>query len=49
MSCVEVCPAVFHLNHAGTIEVADLGDYPQECVAEAMKYCPEDVIQWEEG
>lgn len=48
MSCVEVCPAVFRINQAGLIEVVDLDDYPAECVAEAIKYCPEDVIQWEE-
>ena len=48
MSCVAVCPAVFHLNDAEYIEVADLDDYPEDCIAEAIKYCPEDVIQWEE-
>jgi ferredoxin len=49
MSCVEVCPQVFGLNDAGFIQVADLEDYPVDCVQEAIKYCPEDVIEWEEG
>jgi ferredoxin len=48
MSCVEVCPAVFHLNHAGYIEVLPRDDYPMGCVEEAIKYCPEDVIEWTE-
>ena len=49
MSCMEVCPAVFQLNHAGYIEVLDRNDYPTDCVEEAIKYCPEDVIEWMEG
>lgn len=48
MSCVEVCPMVFGLNDAGYISVADLQVFPQDCVQEAIKYCPEDVISWEE-
>ena len=49
MGCVEVCPEVFRLNEAlGLIEVADLEAYPEESVAEAMKYCPEDAIEWTE-
>lgn len=48
MGCVEVCPQVFSLNEAtGFIEVADREAYPLECVEEAIKYCPEDVITWE--
>ena len=49
MSCVEVCPEVFSLNDADFIQVADLDDYPLDCVQEAIKYCPEDVIGWEEA
>jgi ferredoxin len=46
MGCVEVCPEVFRLNEAlGFIEVADLESYPEELVAEAIKYCPEDAIE----
>jgi ferredoxin len=47
--CVEVCPLVFSLNDAGYIKVAELSDYPESCVEEAIKYCPEDCISWEEG
>lgn len=47
--CVEVCPLVFRLNDTGFIEVAELSDYPAACVEEAIKYCPEDCISWEEG
>jgi ferredoxin len=47
MGCVEVCPEVFQLNETlGMIEVADLETFPQSSVAEAMKYCPEDAIEW---
>jgi ferredoxin len=48
MGCVAVCPEVFSENDAGYITVADLAAYPEACVAEAIKYCPEDAIGWEE-
>ena len=48
MGCVEVCPAVFQQNDAGYIEVIELQTYPEEAVNEAIKYCPEDCIYWEE-
>ena len=48
MGCVEVCPEVFRQNDAGYIEVLELETYPQEAVDEAIKYCPEDCINWEE-
>ena len=49
MGCVEVCPEVFRLNpDTGYIEVIDQDLYPPACVDEAIKYCPEDVITWEE-
>jgi ferredoxin len=48
MGCVELCPEVFRLNeNTGYIEVIDLEAYPQECVEEAIKYCPQDCIEWE--
>jgi len=48
MGCVGVCPQVFSFNEAtGLIVVADLPDYPRELVDEAIKYCPEDAISWE--
>ncbi|MGD9210671.1 MAG: ferredoxin [Desulfobacteraceae bacterium] len=49
MGCVEVCPDIFSLNdQTGYIEVADVPSYPEEKVNEAIKYCPEDCISWEE-
>jgi ferredoxin len=47
MGCVEICPDIFSLNQAGFIAVADLEVYSEECVNEAIKYCPEDAIAWE--
>jgi ferredoxin len=32
----------------GHIEVVDLAEYPEDEVDEAIKYCPEDCIYWEE-
>ena len=46
--CIEVCPSVFFINDFGNIEVVDLAAYPQDEVNEAIKYCPEDCIFWEE-
>ena len=49
MGCVELCPDVFRLNEdTGYIEVIDLPEYPGDCVDEAIKYCPQDCIVWEE-
>lgn len=47
--CVESCPAVFRMNDAGFIEVADLSGYPAAEVEEAIRNCPKDCIQWEEA
>ena len=47
-ACVEMCPLVFRLNETGFIEVAERSDYPETCVEEAIKYCPEDCILWKE-
>jgi len=46
--CIEVCPEVFSENEYGHIVVADLEEYPEDTVNEAIKYCPEDCITWEE-
>ncbi len=43
-----MCPAVFRVNDAGFIEVADLDAYPVADVDEAIKNCPTDCIRWEE-
>jgi ferredoxin len=50
MGCVEVCPQVFAYNEeAGYVQVADLDAYPVDLVDEAIKYCPEDCISWEDA
>lgn len=50
MGCVEVCPQVFQLNeNAGYVQVAEMDEYPEDLVDEAIKYCPEDCIYWEES
>jgi ferredoxin len=47
MGCVEVCPEVFRLNEdLGLIKVIDMDAYPLDLVDEAIKYCPEDAIEW---
>lgn len=48
-SCIEVCPSVFKKNaETGYVEVADLEEYSEDCVDEAISVCPEDCIIWEE-
>jgi ferredoxin len=46
--CIDMCPSVFKLNDAGYIEVIEFISYPEIEVEEAIKYCPEDCIRWEE-
>lgn len=47
MGCVEVCPEVFRVNEdLGQIHVVNLDVYPRDLVDEAIKYCPEDAIEW---
>jgi ferredoxin len=49
-SCLEVCPEAFRRNsETGLIEVADLSEYPESCVEEAISICPADCIAWEDG
>ena len=47
--CVAACPDVFRINDAGYVEVADMDEYPQEEVEDAMKNCPTDCIRWADG
>lgn len=48
-SCMEICPDVFKRNsETGLIEVADLSEYPEEGIFEAMSICPADCISWDE-
>ena len=47
--CIAVCPDVFQINETtGLLEIIDMDDFPEACVDEAIKYCPEDCITWEE-
>jgi ferredoxin len=46
--CAEVCPAIFRINDAGYVEVADVSEYPEAEVQEAIKNCPRDCIFWME-
>jgi ferredoxin len=47
--CIEVCPSVFRLNDVGYIEIIERISYPKIEVDEAIKYCPEDCIYWEDA
>ena len=47
--CLEVCPQVFRLNPAGYMEIAEMDEYPEDCVQEAINCCPTDCIDWEES
>ena len=49
LGCVEVCPEVFYQVDAGYIAVAELDVYPRAAVDEAIKYCPEDCIAWQDA
>ena len=46
--CIELCPSVFVMNDIGYIEIAELDAYPEQDIEEAIKYCPENCIDWEE-
>lgn len=48
--CIAACPEVFRINEAaGYLEVVEMDVYPEDCVDEAIKYCPEDCIFWGDG
>jgi ferredoxin len=47
--CIAVCPEVFQINDAGYLAVAEMEVYPEACVNEAIMYCPEDCIDWDEA
>jgi ferredoxin len=47
--CIEIAPEVFRFNdQTRMMEVADLPEYPDARVNEAIRDCPEDCIFWEE-
>lgn len=45
--CEAACPQVFRINDSGFVEVAELSDYPEADVDEAVKNCPAGCIFWE--
>lgn len=47
--CIDLCPSVFVLGETGFVMVRDLAKYPETLVDEAIKYCPEDCIEWEDS
>ena len=47
--CLDLLPEIFSLNQAGYIEVAEMEDYPEDQVQEAIADCPAEAISWEEG
>jgi ferredoxin len=44
--CVAACPEVFRRNEAGYMEVVECDVYPEECVEDAIRNCPEQCIAW---
>ena len=46
--CRECCAKVFRMNDSGFVEVANLSEYPEDEVNEAIKNCPADCIGWED-
>jgi ferredoxin len=49
-SCIDLHPQIFRRNQeTGCIEVAELPDYPEEAIREAMAMCPGDCITWQEA
>ncbi len=47
--CEGVCPSVFHVADLGYVQVAELAEYPEAAVNDAIKHCPADCIAWEEA
>jgi len=47
--CIEVAPSIFTWSESGGyVEVRDLDYYDEDLVAEAIKWCPEDCIFWDD-
>ena len=44
--CEALCPDIFRLGPGGYMEVADLDEYPEDRINEAIANCPEDCISW---
>jgi ferredoxin len=49
-SCTEIYPQIFKKNmETGSIEVADLLEYPEAAVDQAIGICPASCIRWEDA
>ena len=47
-SCIDLCPQIFKKNaQTGCIEVAELGEYPEEAIQEVIALCPGRCIRWQ--
>ncbi|HHC25072.1 MAG TPA: ferredoxin [Desulfobacterales bacterium] len=46
--CEEVAPDVFSIGDMGYVSVAELPEYPESEVDEAIKNCPADCIYWKQ-
>lgn len=46
--CEEVSPSVFQIGDLRYVQVADLENYPEAEVDDAIKNCPAQCIAWEE-
>ena len=47
--CTDAYPFVFRINAAGYVEVADISEYPEDEVDEAINNCPSECISWSDG
>jgi ferredoxin len=47
-SCISLRPDIFKRNQeTGSIEVAELSDYPEDDIEQVMSMCPGDCIAWQ--
>lgn len=42
--CTELYPAIFSMNDAGFVEIAERDTYPEDDMLDAVKNCPADCI-----
>ncbi len=45
--CAEISPTIFSLNELDFVSIAELSEYPESEVDEAIKNCPSDCIYWD--
>ena len=48
LGCLDAAPDVFQLSEAGYVVVVEMEVYPENDVNDAIKYCPEDAIYWDD-